>query len=194
MPGRGLIDSSGSAGCNPLIDLTYIDNAALAHLLAAERLEPGSPITGRAYFIAQGQPVPLWDMVNRFLEIGSSSAREAEHPPGPRGLPWADCSRPRYTLLRLPGEPQMTRFLARELSTAHWYNLDAARRDLGYSPRVSIEEGLGGSPNRCALAPPKSECPPSAGADRARSPAAARSTGKRLPLDCCRLSAGPLAL
>ena len=36
----------------------------------------------------------------------------------------------------------MTRFLARELSTAHWYNLDAARRDLGYSPRVSIEEGL----------------------------------------------------
>ena len=36
----------------------------------------------------------------------------------------------------------MTRFLARELSTAHWYNLDAARRDLGYSPQVSIEEGL----------------------------------------------------
>ena len=36
----------------------------------------------------------------------------------------------------------MTRFLARELSTAHWYNLDAAGRDLGYEPQVTIEEGL----------------------------------------------------
>lgn len=126
---------------NPLIDLTYIDNAAMAHLQAADRLEPGSPISGRAYFIAQGQPVPLWDMVNKFLAIA--------------GLPAVTRSVPRsvavaagalleatYTILRLPGEPRMTRFLARELSTAHWYNLDAARRDLGYFPAVSIEEGL----------------------------------------------------
>jgi len=126
---------------NPLIDLTYIDNAALAHLLAAERLEPGSPITGRAYFIAQGQPVPVWDMVNRFLEA-------AHLPPVKRSIPLplavmlGGFLETLYTLLRLPGEPQMTRLLARELSTAHWYNLDAARRDLGYSPRVSIEEGL----------------------------------------------------
>jgi len=47
-----------------------------------------------------------------------------------------------YAAFRAPGEPRMTRFLARELSTAHWYNLDAARRDLGYSPTVGIEEGL----------------------------------------------------
>jgi len=126
---------------NPLIDLTYIDNAALAHLLAADRLEPGSRISGRAYFIAQGQPVPLWDMVNRFLEV-------AHLPPVTRSIPLplavmlSGSLETIYTLLRLPGEPQMTRFLARELSTAHWYNLDAARRDLGYSPKVSIEEGL----------------------------------------------------
>ncbi len=126
---------------NPLIDLTYIDNAALAHLLAADRLEPGSPITGRAYFIAQGQPVPLWDMVNRFLEV-------AHLPPVTRSIPLplaimlSGPLETLYTLFRLPGEPQMTRFLARELSTVHWYNLDAARRDLGYSPTVSIEEGL----------------------------------------------------
>ncbi len=126
---------------NPLIDLTYIDNAAQAHLLAADRLEPCSPISGRAYFIAQGSPIPLWDMVNRFLAI-------ADLPPVKRSIP-----RPlavalgggleaAYMLFRLPGEPRMTRFLARELSTAHWYNLDAARRDLGYSPLVSIEEGM----------------------------------------------------
>ncbi len=126
---------------NPLIDLTYIDNAAHAHVLAAARLDPGAAICGRAYFIAQGQPVPLWDMVNRFLEV-------AHLPPVKRSVPRAlavaaggvleGC----YSLLKLPGEPQMTRFLARELSTAHWYNLDAARRDLGYAPIVGIEEGL----------------------------------------------------
>ncbi len=127
--------------CNPLIDLTYIDNAALAHLLAAERLEPGSRISGRPYFIAQGEPVPLWDMVNRFLEI-------AHLPPVKRSVPRAlavalgGAMEAAYALFRLPGEPRMTRFLARELSTAHWYNLDAARRDLGYSPRVDIEEGM----------------------------------------------------
>jgi len=126
---------------NPLIDLTYIDNAAYAHVLAGERLDPGAPIAGKAYFIAQGQPVPLWDMVNRFLAI-------AQLPPVTRSVPrglavtlggameWA------YKLFRIPGEPRMTRFLARELSTAHWYNLDAARRDLGYSPQIGIEEGM----------------------------------------------------
>jgi nucleoside-diphosphate-sugar epimerase len=128
-------------GRNPLIDLTYIDNAAEAHLLAAERLEPGSLVAGRAYFIAQGQPVPLWDMVNRFLAA-------AGLPPVRRTIPrfaavaLGGVLEGVHTLLRLPGEPRMTRFLARELSTAHWYNLDAARRDLGYSPRVGIDEGL----------------------------------------------------
>ncbi len=126
---------------NPLIDLTYIDNAASAHLLAADRLDVGSPIAGKVYFIAQGQPVPVWDMVNRFLEI-------AHLPPVRRTVPRAlavalgRVLEVSYRTLRLSGEPRMTRFLAHELSTAHWYNLDAARRDLGYSPHVSIEEGL----------------------------------------------------
>lgn len=126
---------------NPLIDLTYIDNAAHAHLLAAERLEPGSPISGRAFFIAQGQPVPLWDMVNRFLEI-SGLPPVQRRVPRPLAVAAGGILEAVYTLCRLAGEPRMTRFLARELSTAHWYNLNAARRDLGYAPQVSIEEGL----------------------------------------------------
>ncbi|QEH37096.1 3 beta-hydroxysteroid dehydrogenase/Delta 5--_4-isomerase [Aquisphaera giovannonii] len=126
---------------NPLIDLTYIDNAAIAHVLAGEKLAPGSPIAGKAYFVAQGQPVPLWEMVNRFLEI-------AGIPPVRRSVPRSvavaigGLMEGLYGAFRLSGEPRMTRFLARELSTAHWYNLDAARRDLGYEPLVSIEEGL----------------------------------------------------
>ena len=47
-----------------------------------------------------------------------------------------------YGLLRLKGEPATTRFLARELSTSHWFDISAAKRDLGYLPRVSIDEGL----------------------------------------------------
>ena len=53
-----------------------------------------------------------------------------------RLLEWA------YRVFRLPGEPPMTRFVAEQMSTSHWYDLSAARRDLGYEPRVTIEEGL----------------------------------------------------
>jgi nucleoside-diphosphate-sugar epimerase len=48
----------------------------------------------------------------------------------------------RHRLLRLEGEPLMTRFLVDQLSTAHWFNIEAARRDLGYKPKISIDEGL----------------------------------------------------
>jgi nucleoside-diphosphate-sugar epimerase len=123
------------------VDCTYIDNAADAHVLAADRLAPGSAIAGKAYFISQGDPWPLWDLVNAILKA-------ADMPPVIRTVPpsvayaagWA--FEMTYRLLGLTGEPRMTRFLARELSTAHWFNIDAARRDLGYAPSVSIEEGL----------------------------------------------------
>ena len=48
-----------------------------------------------------------------------------------------------HRLLRLRGEPRMTRFVARELSTAHWFDLGAARRDFGYKPAISTAEGMG---------------------------------------------------
>jgi nucleoside-diphosphate-sugar epimerase len=47
-----------------------------------------------------------------------------------------------YRVLRLRGEPPMTRFLASQLSTSHWYSVARARRDFGYEPRVTVEEGL----------------------------------------------------
>jgi nucleoside-diphosphate-sugar epimerase len=126
---------------NPLVDSIYIDNAADAHLLAADRLGPGSPIAGRAYFISQGHPWPVWDLVNRILQA-------AGVPPVTRSVP-VGVARFAGTVLEtayrywgIAVEPPMTRFLARELSTAHWFNITAARRDLGYVPRVSIEDGL----------------------------------------------------
>ena len=47
-----------------------------------------------------------------------------------------------YRILHLPGEPPMTRFVAQELATAHWFDIRAAKTDLGYRPLVSTPEGL----------------------------------------------------
>ena len=44
--------------------------------------------------------------------------------------------------LHRPGEPRLTRFLAEELSTSHWFDIGAARRELGYVPAVTLEQGL----------------------------------------------------
>jgi nucleoside-diphosphate-sugar epimerase len=48
-----------------------------------------------------------------------------------------------YKTFGVEKEPPMTRFVAKQLATAHWYDISAARKDLGYAPEVSIEEGLG---------------------------------------------------
>jgi nucleoside-diphosphate-sugar epimerase len=128
-------------GANKLIDATYIDNAADAHILAADKLAPGSPIAGKAYFISNGEPIPLWDLVNRILTAGGVA-------PVTRSSPvWlayaaAGLMEAAYTALRRGDEPPLTRFVVRELTTAHWFDLAAARRDLGYEPKVSVEEGL----------------------------------------------------
>jgi nucleoside-diphosphate-sugar epimerase len=125
-----------------LVDTVFVDNAAVAHLQVADRLAPGSALAGKAYFLSQGEPEPLWDFVNRVLAA-------AGLPPVtksvPAGLAYAAGAvlEGIYGLLPLPGEPPMTRFVARQLSTAHWFDLSAARRDFGYAPGVSTDEGLG---------------------------------------------------
>jgi nucleoside-diphosphate-sugar epimerase len=124
-----------------LIDTTYLDNAAAAHLLACERLRPGSPCAGKAYFITNGEPRPIAEILNRILDA-------AGEPPLRRRLPYplalaaAAAVETAYRLLRLGGEPPLTRMLVRHLATAHWYDISAARRDLGYEPEVSLDEGF----------------------------------------------------
>jgi len=124
-----------------LVDTVYVGNAADAHLLAAERLSPGSPIAGKVYFISQGEPVPMWEMVNRLLHAAGA-------PPVTRAIPaWLAMAlawgfETAHRLTNNPREPRLTRFLVRELLTAHWFDISAARRDLGFSPAISIAEGL----------------------------------------------------
>ena len=123
------------------VDSTYVDNAADAHLLAADRLDPGSPVAGRAYFISQGEPVVLWDWVNEILEAAGMAPLTRSISPRAAYAIGAAMEFV-YTALRIKGEPRMTRFLARELSTSHWFDISAARRDLGYEPRITMEEGM----------------------------------------------------
>jgi len=123
------------------VDATYIDNAADAHVQAADRLGPGAPLAGKAYFVAQGEPLPVWDLVNRILAAAHLPPVTRTVSPRVAYLAGAVCEA-LYGALGVAAEPPMTRFVARELSTSHWFNLDAARRDLGYAPRVSTEEGL----------------------------------------------------
>jgi nucleoside-diphosphate-sugar epimerase len=123
------------------VDSVYIDNAADAHILACDRLEPGSACAGRAYFISNGEPVPVAELINGFLAAAGLD-------PVQRSVPFwfayivGGFMEAGYALLRLQGEPRMTRFVARHLFTAHWYDISAARRDLGYEPTVSLHEGF----------------------------------------------------
>jgi nucleoside-diphosphate-sugar epimerase len=124
-----------------LVDSIYVDNAAQAHLLAADRLGIGSAISGKTYFISQGEPRPLWELINMILHAaGLPSITRHISPKLAYTAGWF--YEMIYQLLRKQSEPPMTRFLARELSTAHWFNISAARRDLGYEPEVSFEEGI----------------------------------------------------
>jgi nucleoside-diphosphate-sugar epimerase len=128
-------------GGDNLVDTVYIDNAVDAHLAAADRLGPESPCAGRAYFISNGEPRPLREVVNGILGA-------AGLPPETRSVPLSvalvvgGVMEAVHRLLPGTGDPVMTRFIARNLATAHWYDIEAARRDLGWEPRVSLDEGF----------------------------------------------------
>ncbi len=123
------------------IDSVYIDNAAAAHLNALDRLAPGAACAGRAYFITQGEPMPQKQLINGMLAAAGLPPCEKSIAPGVAWLAGAILEGI-WTVLRRADEPMMTRFLARQLATAHWYDISAARRDLGYAPAVTVAQGL----------------------------------------------------
>jgi nucleoside-diphosphate-sugar epimerase len=123
------------------VDVIYIDNAAKAHLLAEEALNRHPQLSGNVYFISQGEPVLLWKMVDDILLAGGQSPVKGSL--SPRTAFWIGAVLEWiYKALALKGEPQMTRFVAGELSTSHWFDIRAAQKDIGYVPEVSTEEGL----------------------------------------------------
>lgn len=123
------------------IDTTFIDNAAQAHLDAFEHLAPGSACAGRAYFVSNGEPRPVREIVNALLHAAGAPEVTKTLPFGVAYTVGAVLEAA-WRMLPLKGEPPMTRFLAEQLATPHWYDISAARRDFGYLPKVSIAEGL----------------------------------------------------
>lgn len=124
-----------------LTDICYVDNAAHAHMLAIERLDIGSACSGRPYFVAQERPVELWTWINELLErVGVQPIRRSV----PYGLArkLGGALEFVYGGLRISAEPPMTRFVAAQLAESHYFDQSAAKRDLGYEPVVSLEEGM----------------------------------------------------
>ncbi len=124
-----------------LVDTVFIDNAAEAHLDAWDSLTPGAACCGKAYFITNGEPRPIKEIIDRMVGAAGLAPVEKSIPMGVavvagRTLELA------HRLFAPSKEPMMTAFLARQLGTAHWFDISAARRDLGYEPAVSLDEGF----------------------------------------------------
>ena len=123
------------------MDCTYIDNVVQAHLLALEHLQPGATCAGKAYFISNGEPMPIRDIVNGLLDAAGAPMVQSSVPFAMAYAAGMLCET-LWRVFRATGEPPMTRFLAEQLSTEHWYDCSNARRDFGYVPQVSFAEGL----------------------------------------------------
>lgn len=121
------------------VSFTWIENAAVAHADALERLAPLAPCAGRPYFVAQKEPIVLWSWLTELFT-------RAGVPPPTRSLSGSTAyvlgalCELAWSLARRGGEPPMTRFLARQLATDHSYDVGALERELGYRERVSTAE------------------------------------------------------
>lgn len=123
------------------MDCTYIDNVVQAHLLALAELRPGAVCAGKAYFISNREPRPVRDIVNGLLAAADAPLVKKTLP-FPVAYAIGVVCEGIWRIGRLGGEPPMTRFLAEQLSTEHWYDCSQAQRDFGYTPTVSMDEGL----------------------------------------------------
>jgi 2-alkyl-3-oxoalkanoate reductase len=124
------------------VDLVHVENAVDGHLLAEAALRPGAvnAAAGRAFFITNGEPVVLWTWINQLLQAIGEPAVTRHVSLRTASLAGLACELA-WRILPVRGEPPMTRFVAAELAKDHWFDITAARRDLGYVPRVTMEQG-----------------------------------------------------
>ncbi|MCM8533382.1 MAG: hypothetical protein NE330_19600, partial [Lentisphaeraceae bacterium] len=124
-----------------LVDVTYVENGALAHIQAADKLSEGSPVCGQAYFIGDAKPVNLWEWVNELLEKNNIPALT-------KTISYNKAKKVGavleffYKLLRLKGEPRMTRFVAAQLAKSHYFSHKKALDHFGFDPKINNDEGL----------------------------------------------------
>jgi nucleoside-diphosphate-sugar epimerase len=127
--GRLPVVGTGAA----LVDTTYVDNAVDALLAALDR---APRVAGRALVVSNGEPRPVAELV------ASICAAAGVAPP--RFAVPARVARAAGAVVELVArhDPPMTRFLAEQLSTAHWFDQRATRAALGWTPRVGLDEGF----------------------------------------------------
>lgn len=122
-----------------LVSMTYVENAARAHLDAARKLRPDAEHAGRAYFVSQAEPVRLWDWIGRLLEhldIPRPERRVSLRKAYAAGL----ACELLWRLTRRASDPPMTRFVAQQLGTSHAYDMAEPRYAFGYREGVDMEE------------------------------------------------------
>ncbi|WP_182113152.1 NAD(P)-dependent oxidoreductase [Actinotalea sp. JY-7876] len=127
-------------GGRALIDTTYVDNAAAAIAAALERADDDA-VHGNAYVVTNGEPRPVAEML---AGICAAAGAPAPRWSVPAGLARAAGGAVEAVWRVRPGrdEPPMTRFLAEQLSTAHWFDQRRTRADLQWAPEVTIDDGL----------------------------------------------------
>ena len=135
------------------VDMVHVENAADAHLQAEAALAHDTA-GGRAYFITNGEPVNLWHWIDRLLLALGRPPLPARRVPLPVASALGAACEAAWAVLPLAGEPPMTRFIAAELAKDHWFRIDAARRDLGYAPRVTMAEGTARLVSHLRATPP----------------------------------------
>ena len=129
-------------GPEKLIDTIYIDNAAKAHLLALDRLQSDpDTIGGKTYFVSNDEPLPQSQIIGGLLKAAGLDVDIQSISPC-IAIAAGTLLETGWKLLRLKSEPPLTRWSAEHLSTAHWYDISAAKRDLGYTVEISIAEGM----------------------------------------------------
>ncbi|NLQ22158.1 NAD-dependent epimerase/dehydratase family protein [Shewanella sp. S-1] len=125
-----------------LVDTIYIDNAAYAHVLAALELCQAKPkCQGKAYFLSNDEPITMAEMINLILACDALPPVTKRVPQSVAYVAGAVLESVHY-LLKKQEEPMMTRFVARQLSCSHYFDISAAKRDLGYRALVSINQGM----------------------------------------------------
>lgn len=118
-------------------DLTYVDNAAEALLLA--RRAPAA--AGGTYFVTNGEPVRLWEVIFQVFDA-LGIARPRRRVPAGAALAFAAALELTHRLGALRGEPRLTRYTAALLARDQTLDISAARRDLGYAPSIGMAEAL----------------------------------------------------
>ncbi|MEU1144512.1 NAD-dependent epimerase/dehydratase family protein [Streptomyces sp. NPDC005863] len=124
------------------IDTVHVTDAAVAHRLALQQLTPTSPLAGRPYFITQGSPHTLNETLTALLTAVLGRPARIRHLPRRWAEPLGAGTEFLYRLLRTRSEPPLTRFVAAELVTSHWFDISAARRDLAYAPHPRWDSRL----------------------------------------------------